>query len=192
MEALGIITVTALLAALGIGISVVLRFIAGDFRTERSPRARATQESELADRAATSWPENGQDDTYEDAGVKVVRRQFDSSADVSWPEELGVTEMKVRGVSYWVHYNERRPRGTCRLVREPNNEHDSHAVAVYIGDRKIGYIPASRAGMLSDMLDELNAPLVINYDLRGNYGSTYWLRLPTVPGLRKFMRGSAK
>ena len=40
-----------------------------------------------------------------------------------------------------------------KLVREPNNSHDSNAVAVYFHEEKLGYVPRGENGVVSQMLD---------------------------------------
>ena len=40
-----------------------------------------------------------------------------------------------------------------KLVREPDNSHDSNAVAVYFQDEKLGYVPRGENGAVSQMLD---------------------------------------
>ena len=39
------------------------------------------------------------------------------------------------------------------LVREPENEYDANAVAVYIHEKKVGYIPRSQAAIFSEFLE---------------------------------------
>lgn len=42
---------------------------------------------------------------------------------------------------------------TVKLVREPANEHDCCAIAIYFEDKKIGYVPRESNEMLSRLLD---------------------------------------
>ncbi|MDR2465364.1 MAG: HIRAN domain-containing protein [Streptococcaceae bacterium] len=39
-----------------------------------------------------------------------------------------------------------------QLVVEPDNPHDPEAVAIYFGEKKIGYVPAAKSGMFSTLL----------------------------------------
>lgn len=39
------------------------------------------------------------------------------------------------------------------LVREPNNSHDTNAVAVYFREEKLGYVPRGENGAVAQMLD---------------------------------------
>ena len=39
------------------------------------------------------------------------------------------------------------------LVREPNNSHDTNAVAVYFQNHKLGYVPRGENSAISQMLD---------------------------------------
>jgi hypothetical protein len=43
--------------------------------------------------------------------------------------------------------------GQLRLVREPDNPHDSRAVAIYHQDARIGYVPRARNHEFADRLD---------------------------------------
>lgn len=43
--------------------------------------------------------------------------------------------------------------GDIRLVREPGNEHDANAVAVYVGGEKGGYVPRKKAPAVAERLD---------------------------------------
>jgi hypothetical protein len=39
------------------------------------------------------------------------------------------------------------------LIREPDNEHDPDAVAIYLGNDKLGYVPRAENGVVANMLD---------------------------------------
>lgn len=45
------------------------------------------------------------------------------------------------------------PGESVKLVFEPENPHDSNAVALFARGRKIGYIPADRNQMVTELLD---------------------------------------
>lgn len=58
--------------------------------------------------------------------------------------------------------NEHRPDGaehdlTARLIPDPTNPHDRHAVAVHVRGRRIGYLPATEAGYYAPVLTDLTA-----------------------------------
>ena len=40
-----------------------------------------------------------------------------------------------------------------KLVREPHNEYDKNAIAVFVGGRKIGFIPKKRNSELASFMD---------------------------------------
>ena len=40
------------------------------------------------------------------------------------------------------------------LTREPDNENDPDAVAIYLGDDKLGYVPRSENGVVANLLDQ--------------------------------------
>ncbi len=69
-----------------------------------------------------------------------------------------------------------------RLRREPGNPHDPNAIALYLGDHKLGYIPRERNAPLAGMLDwgmSLTAAIV---DLRESEDP--WQRVEIEVGLR--------
>lgn len=73
----------------------------------------------------------------------------------------------VAGISYWLSDSERRNvRDTVfYLRREASNKHDVNAVAVYAGERKIGYLSRGMAARYAPLLDRLVGPFVVNRDL---------------------------
>ncbi len=46
------------------------------------------------------------------------------------------------------------PGETVVLVREPKNEFDANAVAVYVGGSKVGYIPKAQNKVLAGFIDQ--------------------------------------
>jgi Cys-tRNA synthase (O-phospho-L-seryl-tRNA:Cys-tRNA synthase) len=94
----------------------------------------------------------------------------------------------VRGLKYYLAeqpHDQYRSSGYL-LVREPTNEHDKDAIAVYERGVKIGFVAASRAGFTAALLDELNAPA---YRIEGRpdgYGRVL-IEMPTVPALRELV-----
>lgn len=70
---------------------------------------------------------------------------------------LDATPLKLRGVSHYVSEAGRSKHGSSELVlkREPSNPHDAFAVAVYGSGRKLGHVSASRAALLTPLLDQL-------------------------------------
>ncbi|GAB93776.1 HIRAN domain-containing protein [Gordonia rhizosphera] len=92
--------------------------------------------------------------------VERGRRVADAGApQVSKPREaarLSVKDMEVAGESYQpksfarLFHHAGKPLGgqiwrEAELVAEPKNPHDRHAVAVYVEEHKVGYVPAERA-----------------------------------------------
>lgn len=67
---------------------------------------------------------------------------------------LGIWTAQLRGLE---HYQERhadsRPGRTATLVREPDNEYDPFAVAVYADGVKVGYVPKAMARRVAKQLD---------------------------------------
>lgn len=123
-------------------------------------------------------------------GVKVVTVD-PSSLRIVDLTELESTRYRVVGQSFWLTELERRRLGGREylLIREPDNEVDPMAVAVYSEGRKVGFLSAGRAGMLSPLLKQLDADA---FRVTGAVSTTGSLKmmvdLPTVPVLRKFLK----
>jgi hypothetical protein len=71
---------------------------------------------------------------------------------------VGLHSFQLRGSSHYaaaLKAGKFTPGSPVKLVREPNNPHDSNAIAVYAeGARnKAGYVPAARAKSLAKLLD---------------------------------------
>lgn len=84
------------------------------------------------------------------------------------PDELRVVDlsalesvrMRIKGSAFTVSDAERRRQSgpSYLLIREPDNEVDAFAVAVYgMRGRRVGYLSASRAAMVSPLLAQLDA-----------------------------------
>lgn len=83
------------------------------------------------------------------------------------PDELRVVDlsalesarMRIKGSAYTVNDAERRRQSgpSYLLIREPDNEADAFAVAVYgMRGRRVGYLSASRAATVSPLLAQLD------------------------------------
>lgn len=105
--------------------------------------------------------------------------------------EVDSTRMRIVGSANWVTNEERAVYGGQEylLVREPDNEHDGSAVAVYGKGRKIGYLSAARAASIAPQLDELSADA---YTVGGTtvLGGTVrlWVNVPRTPALRAYVQ----
>lgn len=108
---------------------------------------------------------------------------------------LESVRMRIKGTSYYVEFDERDTVGSTSylLKREPRNKHDKMAVAIYGNGRKVGYVSATRAAVLSPMLKELGAEafLVGGAGTRPESGKL-WVDLPRTPALREFVQQQAK
>lgn len=83
---------------------------------------------------------------------------------------LGVYCFRIRGVTYYeaaIRAGDFRPGTKVRLVREPDNEHDANAIAVYAAGarRPAGYVNKQNAKRLAKRLDAGEQLAVIS--LRG-------------------------
>lgn len=48
------------------------------------------------------------------------------------------------------------------LVREPDNQHDKNAIAVYVDGKKIGYIPKKQNTVLAQFMDQKGQNAILN------------------------------
>lgn len=64
---------------------------------------------------------------------------------------------KVAGFTYWdgpIVFSELKAGTELRLVREEDNQFDPYAVALYLGENKIGFIPRTENKEISKFLDQ--------------------------------------
>lgn len=92
--------------------------------------------------------------------------------------------LRVVGSGYWVEKEVivRFLSGFFFLYREPDNEFDENAVAVYGGERKFGYLSAATAAQYAPLLDQIGSHFIVNRDDKDR--DRMWLRLPRIPKLR--------
>ncbi|WP_295125938.1 HIRAN domain-containing protein [uncultured Leifsonia sp.] len=105
--------------------------------------------------------------------------------------EVPSVRMRIVGSAHWVSDSARATYGGTEylLVREPTNTHDSSAVAVYGGGRKVGYLSAAKAASLAPLLDAMGADAyrVGGTSVLGN-SIRLWVDVPRVPDLRAVAR----
>lgn len=122
------------------------------------------------------------------AEVKIIDTESLRVLDLT---EIESVRMRVKGVAYYVTDAERKTFGALEylLVREPENEHDANAIAVYGHARKVGHVAASRAAMIAPLLDRLTADA---FKVTGTptqpHSSSLWIDVPKVTGLRNLVR----
>ena len=79
--------------------------------------------------------------------------------DLVWAKGTLIRQAEVVYAMHEVFGPERAERGELRtyawLILEPENPHDANAVAVYIGQRHVGYIPRELAAEVSPQLRQL-------------------------------------
>lgn len=105
--------------------------------------------------------------------------------------ELPSSRFRIVGTAYWLRDDERARYGgqEYELVREPENEHDENAVAVYGRGRKVGHLSAAKAAALASDLDRLGpASFVVSGDTVSEASMKMWVDIPRVPGLRAFQK----
>jgi hypothetical protein len=63
-------------------------------------------------------------------------------------------ECSLAGVGYRQLELRRLPKSTrAALVREPNNQHDPNAIAVYVDGRHVGYVPKDMASLMASVME---------------------------------------
>ncbi len=70
-------------------------------------------------------------------------------------ERRHFTHFRIAGFTYYdapIVFNELAIGSTLRLVPEDNNQYDRHAVAVFYGKYKLGYIPRTDNNAISKLL----------------------------------------
>jgi hypothetical protein len=105
---------------------------------------------------------------------------------------LESVRMRIKGPAYWLRDNERGKFGGREylLIREPDNETDGAAVAVYgVAGRKVGHISTSRSAALAPVLDSMNADA---FRVTGagvtSASSQLWVDVPKMDALRRLAR----
>ncbi|SCZ51477.1 HIRAN domain-containing protein [Arthrobacter sp. UNCCL28] len=110
-------------------------------------------------------------------------------------ELSGIKSVRTRvvGLSYWIPDSARGSYAVNEylLVREPENEWDVNAVAVYGKGRKIGHLSAAKAAALAPIFDALDydAFKVGGASVSQN-SSSLWVDLPALPALRAFVKSA--
>lgn len=96
---------------------------------------------------------------------------------------------RVFGSRYWIELDEIRkcPATIFFLHREPDNQHDKNAIAVYGGTRKFGYLAATAAAKYAPLLDRMGSHFIVRRDYEGYTGDGFYL--PSLPVLRKLVEG---
>lgn len=72
------------------------------------------------------------------------------------PAKLQFFNCHIAGFSHWegcLVLSELKPGAQLELEREPNNPFDHHAVAVYYGETKLGYLPMAANEDTCTLLD---------------------------------------
>jgi hypothetical protein len=67
-----------------------------------------------------------------------------------------IDRFNIAGFTFWDGYlaiDKLRPGVELQLVREDDNGHDPQAVAIYLGEYKLGFIPRDNNSMVSKFLD---------------------------------------
>lgn len=109
---------------------------------------------------------------------------------------LDSVRMRIKGSAYAVSDAERRRQGGFEylLIREPDNEADPSAVAVYgMKGVRVGYVSTARAASLSPLLAQLDVD-AFKVSGAGATASSIvlWVDVPRVDALRKFVRDVTK
>ena len=72
-------------------------------------------------------------------------------------QEIFLLEIQVAGTYYAERLQEVEerilPEQVLTMKREPNNKHDAHAIALYIDEVRVGYVPANLNLVCSRLMD---------------------------------------
>lgn len=127
---------------------------------------------------------DARDEADEAAAFQVTRELLGAGPE---PRDFGDggARVSVRGVSHWIERHELAELESdfFVLVREPSNRHDRNAIAVFGGDRKVGYVSAKRAEVYAPLLD---AAGVTRVRVARAEGDGLCVRLPSLSVVRRF------
>lgn len=101
--------------------------------------------------------------------------------------DLPASEFGIQGYSFYVEAKSEQINDVYRLVREPANKHDSNAIAVFNGPRKIGFVSATKAASYAPLLDSISADTFLIGGVVRDRGKMLLL-LPSLPALRKVLK----
>lgn len=122
-----------------------------------------------------------------------VERIRESSLDSVDLTTLPGIATRIVGQFAWLadHERDKYHSDTYLLVREPDNDYSTDAIAVFGRGRKVGYVPEGRAKGLAPLLDSIagEAFIVASGEARG---AKHQVVLPRVPALRAFAARRAK
>lgn len=198
-----------LLIVLTMVLMIAVVLIAHRFRTpQRRPLGQGARTSSSVDRLpiADGASETGhvsiraraaraaeQDESHADSSTHTRSRVREVHLDDQLPtidlRSLPAARFRIVGTAYWLRDSERARYGGQRyiLVREPENEHDANAVAVFGKGRKVGHLSAAKAAALASELDRLGAAgFVVGGASVSSQGSRLWVDIPRLPALRSF------
>lgn len=101
---------------------------------------------------------------------------------------LGGARLRVVGTTHWVPNSKRMTVGgdAYVLIREPKNQYDENAVAVYDATRKVGYLSRAKAAAYAPQFDRIGAP---GYRVAGEPPEDsvrLWVVLPPIAAVRAF------
>ena len=126
--------------------------------------------------------------------VKVAKIDLEALATLDL-REVPSTRMRIKGSANWVTDSARAKFGGTEylFVREPENEFDTSAVAVYGKGRKVGYLSSVKAAGLVPILDPLafdafkvGGASVFENSIR------LWVDVPNLAQLRQFLKTLAQ
>ena len=178
-------TFTVLVVALVIVIGAIVYTLKRDRRPGAQLRSRAS--SDAAGRSVPASAVEPRSDA-ESTGRRARAIDPDRIHDLRHLESL---RLRIRGSFANVTDAERRKYGGREylLVREPQNPHDGNAVAVYSGDRRVGYVTAARASSLAPLLDRLEADAFrVSGEGVNSSSIRLWVDVPRTPPLRDYVK----
>lgn len=128
-------------------------------------------------------------------GLSVKNSVVDESAmSILDLRELPSASFRIVGSSYWVTEAGRYRHGgnSYLLVREPDNESDVNAVAVYGKGRKVGYLSQAKASAIAPILDGLPFDaFCVGGQPPDDKSIRMWVDVPAIPKLTAFAKSVA-
>lgn len=79
------------------------------------------------------------------------------------PKQYSIVGTQFTGVSE-NFMQSLKPGQDALLVREPTNQYDSMAIAVYVGNHRIGYIPKKQNKVLAQFIDQQGRAETMAFD----------------------------
>lgn len=91
-----------------------------------------------------------------------------SDVKITVPDNYDYMEIKIAGANYRNNMKDYLGEFDGKLVAEPNNEYDPNAIAIKVGRKKMGYVPAEETDRVREFTGD-----VLPYDCHGVVAESY-------------------